>query len=913
MDGSELTLTFDEALDEGSIAPASAFAVTVAGAARTVDSVSVSGSAVTLTLASAVTTGETVTVSYTAPTGDGATPVQDSASNAAAAFTGETVTNETAAVLPKVGIAAVSTPVTEGTAAGFTLSRTVATDAALTVMVSVSEAGSVLAGTPPASATFASGASSTRLSIATTDDTVDEADARVRVSVVAGDSYEVDSENGSAGVDVFDNDEAPQVAAADELWSTTLTWTDIGNNWFGGFADAFASPGWSEDGQTFQIWYIALDAGSGTLFMAHDGSGGAIAEPGELTLHVGGLEVGPGDALSAFAGAGVGRVGSVTSQWSVGDAVRVRLTRATGEVVQAPAGPGFSVADTQVNEASGTPLRFQVTLDAEAESTVSVRYRTANGTARAGLDYVAADGAVRFAPGETSKTVDVKVLEDLHNEGSETMTLSLSGPHGATVADGTATGTINNTGAIPGAWITRFGRTVGSQVVEALTGRLDGGNGTHVTVGGMSLTPGGTLGAEETPGRTLGLPEWDERRELDEATRTMTAQELIEGSSFHLSSNAEQPGQAVFTAWGRFATGGFEAQEDDVTLDGDVTTGVLAADAEWDRVLAGVMVSQSKGDGSYRTSADQGNDEGTVESTMTGVYPYARLRLNDRVSTWGLVGAGSGDLTLRRTGGETFETDLGMRMGAIGMQGQVLDGSNPSGIGVNVKSDAMWVRTTSDETQGMKSAEGEASRLRLIVEAERAFEVEGGGMFVPSGEVGLRVDGGDAETGSGLEVGAGMSYTRGAVTIEGQVRALVAHEESGYEEWGASGSIRVNPSASGRGLTFGIAPVWGSSWSQTERLWEARNVTEIGQSARFEASRGLEVELGYGMGAPGARGVVTPYTGLSLSEGSSRTVRAGTRWNVAPGAVLGLEATQQGGTNGTPGTRAIKFQTELRW
>ena len=577
------------------------------------------------------------------------------------------------------------------------------------------------------------------------------------------------------------------------------------------------------------------------------------------------------------------------------------------------AGPGLSLADAQVTEASGAPLRFQVTLDAPAQSTVSVRYRTANGTARAGEDYVGARGAVRFARGETTKTVSIRVVQDVHDEGSETMTLTLSDPYGATIADGTATGTISNTGAIPGAWITRFGRTIGSQVVEALTGRLDGGSGTHVTVGGMSLTPSGTLETEETRGRTLGLPDWDKTGKLDEATRTMTTQELIMGSSFQVSSAKGQPGEPAFTAWGRFAAGGFEGHQDDVTLDGDVTTGVLAADAEWDRVLAGVMVSQSKGDGSYRTSAEQGNDEGTVESTMTGVYPYARLKLSDRVSTWGLVGAGSGDLTLRRRGGETRETDLAMRMGALGIKGQVLDGSNPSGMRVNLKSDAMWVRTESDRTQGMESSEGEASRLRLIVEAERAFAVEGGGTFLPSGEIGLRVDGGDAETGTGLEVGAGMRYIAGAVTIEGQVRALVAHEESGYEEWGASGAIRVNPSASGRGLTFGIAPVWGSSGSQSEPLWGSRDVSEIGQDAKFEATGRLEAELGYGFGVPWTRGVVTPYTGVSLSEGSSRTVRAGARWNLGPEAVLGFEGTRGEGGSGTTPSKSITFRTELRW
>ena len=100
-------------------------------------------------------------------------------------------------------------------------------------------------------------------------------------------------------------------------------------------------------------------------------------------------------------------------------------------------------------------------------------------------------------------------------------------------------------------------------------------------------------------------------------------------------------------------------------------------------------------------------------------------------------------------------------------------------------------------------AEGDVSRLRLILEAKRQFAMEGDGTFVPSGEVGVRIDGGDAETGTGLEIGAGVRYARGPITIEGQVRALVAHEASGYQEWGASGAIRiVNPSASGRGLSL---------------------------------------------------------------------------------------------------------------
>ena len=599
----------------------------------------------------------------------------------------------------------------------------------------------------------------------------------------------------------------------------------------------------------------------------------------------------------------------------------------------AATGPKFLVGPADIHEPeTGTaPLRFRVCLwsgslcpdagqDTEFEAfngvdhEVQVDYATEDGTATAWEnDYVATRGTLVFAPGETVKTVEVVVLADGHDEGTETMWLELSNPVGAEIERGRNFGQIHNTGPIPKAWITRFGRTVGTQVVEALTQRLEAGEDTQVTLGGLQLTGGEGPEEKASDERTLTLPDWDDRMRLDHATRTMTRKELIAGSSFHLSTGAHEAGASV-TAWGTVSVGTFDATEDEVTLDGEVTTGLFGADAKWDRFLAGVMVSQSRGDGAYRLDregADNG-DKGTIEASLTGVYPYLEAKLNERVSAWGLVGSGSGDLTVKREN-EVIETDLGMTMGALGVKGRVLDGSGPSGIGLNLKSDAMWVKTESERTEGMMGAEGEVSRLRLIVQGDRAFAMEGGGTFVPSAEIGLRIDGGDAETGTGLELGAGVRYARGPLSIEGQFRGLVAHEESGYEEWGASGAIRVSPSASGRGLTFSIAPVWGNAGSQADRLFGARDARELEPGAEFEATGRLETELGYGIGVPGTRGVVTPYTGLSLIEGGGRTVRAGTRWDLAPGAVMGLERTWQAGADGAQGTNAIEFRTEVRW
>ena len=96
VDGATLTLAYNEDLDTGVTPPASAFAVNVNGASRSIDSASVSGSAVTLTLASAVESGDTVTADYTVPTGESANKLQDASGNAAESFSGQAVTNNTA-------------------------------------------------------------------------------------------------------------------------------------------------------------------------------------------------------------------------------------------------------------------------------------------------------------------------------------------------------------------------------------------------------------------------------------------------------------------------------------------------------------------------------------------------------------------------------------------------------------------------------------------------------------------------------------------------------------------------------------------------------------------------------------------------------------------------------------------------
>ena len=111
-----------------------------------------------------------------------------------------------------------------------------------------------------------------------------------------------------------------------------------------------------------------------------------------------------------------------------------------------PVTPGLSIADVSVQEGnSGTKLMtFTVTLSAAAAGPVTVAYSTADGTATSGSDYVAASGNLTFAAGETSKTIQVTVNGDTAAEGNEAFTVRLANAAGATIADGSATGTLTN-------------------------------------------------------------------------------------------------------------------------------------------------------------------------------------------------------------------------------------------------------------------------------------------------------------------------------------------------------------------------------------------------------------------------------------------------------------------------------------
>ena len=578
----------------------------------------------------------------------------------------------------------------------------------------------------------------------------------------------------------------------------------------------------------------------------------------------------------------------------------------------------LSVADARARESRLAMLMFEVTLDRAATEPVTVDYATSDGTATAGEDYRSTSGTLTFAPGETSRAVGVPVLADTRDEGMETLTLHLTNALGARIGDGEATGTIEDHDPVPKAWLARFGRTVAGHAVDAVGARVAGTPGTHVTLGGMSFGSPDAPGAAETP-RPRGTTEseWSAWRRPRE-TPSLATRQLLAGSSFHLASrHGDGP---VFAAWGRLATGDFESDVHDMRLDGAATTGFLGADVEGDRWLAGAALSHTEADGSFvpGSATATGRSGREVESTLTGIFPYARLTLNERVALWGLAGSGRGTLTLAEHGRAPVETDIDMSMGALGARGTVLSPPDAGGFELAVRSDAFWARMASDEAGSgaavyLPDTRADATRLRLAVEGARAFPLAGDSTLTPTFEVGLRHDGGDAETGAGIDAGAGIRYDGDGVAIEGSVRRLVAHEESGYETWGASASVRIDPGASGRGLSLTLAPSVGAGSGGAGRLRSLDVAPGLANHARIDTGGRLEAQFGYGLGLRGtARGTLTPYTGFSLTGGGTRSWRVGARVTMAPDVILGLEGIHRE-HDGDIRDRGVSLRGGLSW
>ena len=540
--------------------------------------------------------------------------------------------------------------------------------------------------------------------------------------------------------------------------------------------------------------------------------------------------------------------------------------------------PGVAIDDAPAVVEGGT-AEFPVRLSAVSGRVVTVSYRTVDGTALAGSDYTAASGTLSFRPGETSGAITVATLADELVEGSEQFRVELSDPVGTTLDDDTGVGTITDDaerriGLVNRTVLPEIGRALAFSAVRC---RMD------QVISGVS-----PQGAEEpiihlSPYLVPTSSGW---------TRTggepLPLEQVLGDPSFLIPSREDDDGGGRFAAWGcgdysNLSGGGREGA---VNWNGGVLGVHVGADVKLgSNLLAGLSISRSTGVFDYYASgADVGG--GAYDLGMTGVHPYLAWSASPDLDIWATVGHARGEIRITddvvgdpRTSGAILDSGL------IGVSGRLLTYESTS---LRLKGEAALARLDAAGDGGLFEAMTTGlSRLRLSTEASHDYRFSGGGSLTPWGELGVRHDGGDGETGAGLEVGGGLRYRNPAAgwSTEGYGRWLAVHEGA-RKEWGFGARIRYAPRSADYGPSVSVAPSWGDTTSGMQRLWE---ISSADPDMLGAPGTRLDTQFGYGFAAFRGRGVLTPYGAVGVARGQGQRYRLGGRMAVGRLGNLSLE------------------------
>ena len=447
-------------------------------------------------------------------------------------------------------------------------------------------------------------------------------------------------------------------------------------------------------------------------------------------------------------------------------------------------------------------------------------------------------------------------------------------------------------------------RAMTASTVDAVSGRVQQASSGMPPAKGFSLGGASTLSdALLTHGRALEKGSFDLNR-------------LLRGSSFVLPLNAVGTGgSGLFgnlTFWGsgdyRNFSGG---SEQSVDYDGNVVSANFGIDTRVsDDLLAGVSVGWARGTVDYTASS---TITGEVATNVTSVNPYVGWQSSGGTNLWATAGYGWGEVEVDDESAATQASDLTHKVVAAGVSGPLVSSDKLIGGGttsLRLKGETAFTWADIDGSGNLESMGLEASRQRLMLEGSHVRKLDSGGTLTPSVEVGMRYDGGDGETGSSIETGGGVLYADSAsgLTLEGRARTVLAHSGD-YEEWGVSGLLRLDPGAQGLGFSVSLRPSWGQTASGVQRLWET-GVT--GLAANDQTGR-VKARIGYGFGAPwGGRGLLTPYTDVSLSGEGSRRLSLGGHYKIGASVSLSLEGVHsspvRGGTN-----HGVILRGDMNW
>ena len=201
-------------------------------------------------------------------------------------------------------------------------------------------------------------------------------------------------------------------------------------------------------------------------------------------------------------------------------------------------------------------------------------------------------------------------------------------------------------------------------------------------------------------------------------------------------------------------------------------------------------------------------------------------------------------------------------------------------------------------------------------------------MLTPSMEIGVRHDGGDAETGFGADIGGGLAWRDSGRGIAAELRGrgLLTHESKGFRDRGLSGSLHWEPVEGGRGPRVSLTQTVGGASSGGADALLGRG-TLAGLAANDNGggdleSRRLEARFGYGFAAFDGGFTLTPELGVGFSNAGReyslgwRLVRIERGSAIAGGSLeLSFEATRResSASGGAPPEHGVGLRLGARF
>ena len=550
------------------------------------------------------------------------------------------------------------------------------------------------------------------------------------------------------------------------------------------------------------------------------------------------------------------------------------------------AGPGTVV--------EGSVATFSVTLTGGTGSAaVVVDYTMAGSTATRGKDYTQPSGKLTIAAGTNAGTIAIQTAEDKVVDPRETLVVRLTaaGTTG-TVAVGTpatATTTIVdlvfesmkrvNQAVLPG-----VARASAASNFDALSRRME-----------LAVPSAMAMGTADLAGLTnLYRALQANERALQDGSFDLA--QVLGGSSFlmPLSSHDGMEGSEIsFAIWGsgdyRNISGG-DPDAADVDWNGSAWSARLAADMRFiDSLLTGLMVSWTGSALDYEDDTGDAGMSGTHGSSLISVHPYVGWTSRD-FGLWAAGGLGWGEVQIDDSVADSQSAALtqwslggGASVTLLATDAMIAGGTTA----LKLKAEGSLAHAEVEKSDTIDALGVDVNQARALIEASHAQHFAAGGTLTPLLEVGARFDGGDGETGAGLEVGGGLSYADSGVAVEARGRGLVLHGGN-YGEWGLSGLLQYDPGTAGHGLMVSVRPTWGATASGVAGLWEHGTLDLLG--GNDQAGGRIEAEIGYGLAVFGASGVLTPYAGASLTNAGANSLSIGGRLQVGPAFDLMLQA-----------------------